>query len=96
MTIKILVTRDRYEEVVSIDDDMNFFDLTNREAYKYMLQFVVNDKDEYMDTAEARKLFKTIPRKELAKYFADFVKAVGEAFVSKANGADLDEQSSPE
>lgn len=93
MTIKIKVTRERFEELVSIDDAMNFLDLTNKEAYDYMVQFVVNDEGEYLPEADARKLFKRIPRKEFNGHVGQFIKAIGEAYVSPPSGADSDKQS---
>jgi hypothetical protein len=62
---------------------MHFFELTNREAYEYMTQFVVNGDDKtYIEQDEARKLFKKIPRKEFNTYVTQFVKAIGDAFVN--------------
>lgn len=91
MTIKIYVTRERYEEIFSIDDDLRFFELTNREAYDYMSQFCVGENGDYLSQAEARKIFKKIPRKEFGNYLREFIKAVGEAFVNPPNGADSSE-----
>lgn len=94
MTVNIKVTRERYEEVVSIEDDMHFFDLTNRKAYDYMVQFCVDAEGNYLPEKEARKLFEKIPRKEFGVYVTQFIKAIGEAFVNPQNGADSEEQSS--
>lgn len=93
MTINIKVTRERYEEVVSIDDDMHFMELTNKQAYEYMTQFVVNENGEYLSQDEARKLFKQVKRKDFTDYVVQFIKAVGESFVPPQNGADLKEPS---
>jgi hypothetical protein len=91
--IKIVVTRERFDEIVSIDDSMHFLEITNLEAYGYMCNFVMNGNDTYLSVEEARKKFKKIPRKELRTYISMFVKAVGDAFVNPPNGADLEEQS---
>lgn len=88
MSIKISVTVERFEEIVSIDDSMHFLELGIKEAYDYIVQFVVNEDGEYITPDEARKEFKKIPRKELNKYIADFIKAVGNAFVNPTSGAD--------
>lgn len=94
--IKLLVTRERYEEVVSIDDDMHFFEMTNRQAYDYMIQFCVDVDGNYVEPDKARELFKKIPKKEFRGYINQFVKAVGEAFVNPQSGADSKEASPQE
>lgn len=93
MSIKIVVTRERFEEVVSIDDSMYFLQLTNKEAYDYMCHFVMNGEDTYLSVEDARKKFKSIPRKEFQKYINQFMKAVGDAFVNPPSGAESGEQS---
>jgi len=87
MVIKLLVTRERYDEVFSIEDGFFLFESTDREVYLKMCDFVVNDIGEYVGIEEARKLFKGVPRKELSKYILDFIKAIGEAFVPPTSGA---------
>lgn len=81
-TIKIVVTRERFEEVVSIEDSMYFLQITNKEAYDYMCHFVMNGENTYLSVEDARKKFKKIPRKEFDSYVNKFMKAVGDAFVS--------------
>lgn len=90
-TIKLVVTQERFEEIVSIDDAMNFFELKNKEVYEYMCHFVF-EEEHYLEYKEARKKFKSIPLKELEKYISAFVKAVGNAFVNPTNGADSEDQ----
>lgn len=87
MTIKIRVTRERYDEVMSIDDSLFLFEMTDRDVYLKMCEFVVNESGEYIGVKEARKLFKNVPRKDLGVYVADFLKAIGDAFVPPTNGA---------
>lgn len=89
--ILIKVTRERYEEVVSVDDDMHLFELSDRAAYDYMVQFVIGDDGQYVSPEAARALFKQVPRKELGKYITAFVLAIRDAYVPKANGAGSDE-----
>lgn len=84
--INIIVTRERYDEVMSIEDGFFLFQGTDSEVYLKMCLFVVNDKGEYVGEKEARKMFKGIPRKELAGYINDFLKAINEAFVSPPSG----------
>lgn len=92
-TIKLLVTQERFEEVVSIEDAMNLGEMTRKEVYDYMVQFVTSESGKYLPAEEARKLFKTIPAKELSGYISKFFKAVSDAFVNPPSGAVSDEQS---
>jgi hypothetical protein len=85
--IKLVVTKERYDEVMSIDDGFFLFESNDREVYLKMCEFVVNDAGEYVDLATARKMFKSIPRKELSEYIMQFLKAISEAFVPPTNGA---------
>jgi len=85
--IKIKVTADRFGEIVSIEDSMNFLELTNKEAYEYLLDFVVDQNDQPIGKPAARKLFKVVPRNKLDDYIAQFIKAIGEAFVNPTSGA---------
>lgn len=91
MTITLKVTRERYEEIVSIDDDMHFMEMTNRQAYDYMVQFVSDGNGGYLSTEEARKCFKAIPRKELSGYVTQFIRGITDAFVNPTNGAESSE-----
>lgn len=88
MDIKIQVTRERWEEIVTIDDEMHILELTKKEAYDYMVQFVVDENGNYIPIPEARKLFKKVKSKELGTYVNQFLKAVGDAFVNPTNGAE--------
>ena len=85
--IKIIVTKERYDEVMSIEDGFFLFDSTDKEVYLKMCEFVVNDEGQYIGVDAARKLFKGIPRKELSTYIMDFLRAISEAFVPPTNGA---------
>ena len=85
--IKIVVTKERYGEVMSIEDGFFFFDSTDKEVYLKMCEFLVNDERQYIGVDAARKLFKGIPRKELSTYIMDFLRAISEAFVPPTNGA---------
>lgn len=85
--IKIVVTKERYDEVMSIDDGFFLFESTDREVYLKMCEFVVDEDGQYLGVVEARKLFKGIPRKELSGYIMVFLKAISEAFVPPTNGA---------
>lgn len=91
--IKIVVTRERFEEVISIDDAMYFNQITQKEAYDYMCQFCMNGDNTYLSVEEARKKFKSIPRKEFQTYVNKFMEAVRDAFVNPPSGAESDEQS---
>lgn len=85
--IKIKVTAERFGEIVSIEHSMNFMDLTNKEAYEYLLDFVVDDNNQPIGKDRARLLFKSIPRNKLDDYINQFIKAIGEAFVNPTSGA---------
>lgn len=91
--IRIFVTRERFEEIVSIQDSMYFIELNDKEVYDYMCHFVVNGDSTYLSVGDARKKFKNIPRREFSGYITQFMKAVSNAFVNPPNGADSDEQS---
>jgi len=85
--IKIVVTKERYDEVMSIEDGFFLFESTDKEVYLKMCEFVVGEDGQYLSVSDARKLFKDIPRKELATYIMAFIKAISEAFVPPTNGA---------
>ena len=84
--IKFVVTQEKFDELVSIDDWLNFSSLPNPVIYNYMLEFVANENEEPITKDEARKIFKTISKKEWFEYFAAFVKKINEAFVNPTNG----------
>ena len=96
MEIKIVVTPEKFDEVFSIDDWLNLLDLTHKEAYEYMLKFVVDESGKPLSTEDARKLFKTIRKKEWAGYVRRFIEAVGEALVNPTNGSGSDKPPSVE
>lgn len=86
--IKIVVTKERYDEVMSVEDGFFLFESTDKEVYLKMCEFVVDENGQYIGVDAARKLFKGIPRKELSGYIMAFLKAISEAFVPPTNGAD--------
>lgn len=85
--IKIVVTKERYDEVMSVEDGFFLFENTDKEVYLKMCEFVVGEDGQYIGVDAARKLFKGIPRKELSTYIMDFLKAISEAFVPPTSGA---------
>lgn len=87
MTIKLLVTREKFDSVFSVDDWMNFYELTQKELYNLMLQFVVNEQEEYVSVEDARKLFKTVKKEEWGDYVSQFHSAITNAFVNPTNGS---------
>jgi hypothetical protein len=84
--IKIVVTQEKFDELFSIEAWLNFGQLTNQEAYALMLKFVVDDEGKPCEEAQAREMFKTVPKKEWGKYLADFMRLVNEAFVNPTSG----------
>ncbi len=85
--IKIVVTKERYDEVMSIEEGFFLFESTDKEVYLKMCEFVVGEDGQYIGVDSARKLFKGIPRKELSEYIMQFIKTISEAFVPPTNGA---------
>lgn len=88
MDIKIRVTQERFDEIISIEDWVNFDQLTNVEAYGYVVQFVVGEDGKYLSAADARKLFKKVPKKEWNGYVDAFISSVQAAFVNPTSGGD--------
>ena len=86
MDIKLKVSREKFDEQFSVDEWFNFSELTNEQIYNHMIHFVVDNDGNYLSTDEARKLFKTVKKKEWQDYVTTFYKAVGDAFVSPTNG----------
>ena len=85
--VKIVVTKERYDDIMSIDDGFYLMEKTDKEVYKIMCNFVVGDDGKYLSVEDARKAFSKIPRKEFSAYIMQFLKAIGEAFVPPTNGA---------
>jgi hypothetical protein len=85
--IRLVVTRQGFDDVFSIEDWFNFGDLTNLELYNYMLHFVVDEKGQPVSEVEARKLFKGTKKAEWTQYVADFRKAIQDGFVPKESGS---------
>lgn len=86
MTVNLKVTQEKFDEFFSIDDWFSFSSMTNKEMYEKMILFVVDDKGEPVTPAQARAMFKTVKKSEWGQYVADFIKLVGEAFVSPTSG----------
>ncbi len=84
--IKINVTQATFDENFSIDDWFHFSELTQLELYNIMLKFVVDEDGKPLPVDEARKLFKTVPKKEWIDYVNRFYGAVRDAFVNPTSG----------
>ena len=80
--VKFIVTEEKFDENFSIEEWLNFFGQPSNVIYKKMLLFVVDENDQYLEEKEARKLFKSIPKKEWFDCVAKFTKAINEAFVN--------------
>ena len=87
LTVKIKVTRERFDEQFSIDDWLNFTELTPVELYRIMLKFVVDDQGQPLPLDEARRCFKSISKKDWGQYVDAFYKAINDAFVNPTNGS---------
>ena len=83
---KFIVTQEKFDEVFSIEDWLNFNGMATTDIYKKMLLFVVDENDQFMEEKQARKLFKAIPKKEWFECVAEFIKSVNEAFVNPTSG----------
>ena len=84
--IKIVVTQKGFDEFFSIDDWFNFSDLTQKEMYEKMLNFVVGEDGQPVAPEDARKLFKVVPKSDWGKYLTAFITAVNDAFVNPTSG----------
>lgn len=84
--IKLKVTQERFDEFFSIEDWLNFGDMTDKEVYNIMINFVVDDKGEQISPENARKLFKKVKKTEWSQYINDFINAINDTFVSPTKG----------
>ena len=87
MDIRIIVTPERFDEIFSLEDWINFDQLTSKEAYGYMVQFVVDKDGNPVPADKARQMFKKVPKREWPKYLTMFIKGVRDAFVNPTNGS---------
>lgn len=87
MDIRIKVTDETWNKYGSIEAWLNFSQLTNKEMYELMLNFVVDEKDEPIEENKARKLFLKVPPNEWLDYIETFAKAITSAFVNPTNGS---------
>ena len=80
--VKFIVTEEKFDEHFSIEEWLNFVNQPQSVIYSKMLSFVVDDEGNYLDEKDARKLFKSIPKREWIMCISEFVKAINEAFVN--------------
>lgn len=95
MTIKLLVTRERYMQVMDVDTALLLTECTDRQIYEKLLEFVVDDEGKYVGRQEARKRFAKVPLSELSEHVMHFVRAVTEAFVNPTKEGGSRSQSDP-
>lgn len=86
MTIKIVVTQEKYNQIFSIDEVFFPSEITTRELYAKMLKCVVGDDGQYLTEEQAREKFKEIPAAELGDYIRAFYRAVGDGLVNPTSG----------
>lgn len=84
--IKIVVTQDKFSEILGIDEYMNLDEVSHKRLYEIMLNFVVDESGQYVDTETARGLFRNVKLKEFPEYIAAFYKAISDAFVNPTSG----------
>lgn len=87
MTIKIVVSQEKYNRVFSIDEIFFPGEISVKELYSKMLKCVVGDDGQYLTEEQAREKFKEIPAAELGTYIRAFYKAIGEGLVNPTNGS---------
>lgn len=87
MTIKIVVTQERYNQVFSIDEIFFPNEIPARELYNKMTQCVIGDDGEYLPQEKARELFQKIPAAELGEYIRAFYKAVNDGLLNPTSGS---------
>ena len=86
MTIKIVVTPEKYDEIFSVDEIMFWEDLTRRDVYLKMLQCVTDGDGNYLPVKQARELFQVVKPSELNSYIDQFFRAVRDAAVNPTSG----------
>lgn len=86
MTIKIVVTHEKYNKIFSVDDIFFPGEIPVRELYMKMIQCVVGDDGEYLPVEQARAKFKGVPAPELNEYIRAFYKAVTDGLVNPTKG----------
>lgn len=86
MGVKIVVTQEKFDQVFSIDDWMNFGELSQKDIYEKILNFVVDDAGEPVTVEQARVMFKSVPKAEWIEHLNAFATAVKDAFVNPTNG----------
>lgn len=84
--IKFVITRERFDELFSIDEYLYFNELTQREVYEKMLLFAADENGQLMTREQAREAFKKIPKKEFIDYGIAFMEALKNTFVDPTNG----------
>lgn len=83
---KFKVTKEKFDEIFTIESWLNFGGLDNKEIYEIMLQFVVDEKGDSLDPEQARKTFKKVRKGQWNECVANFAQSVRDAFVSPTNG----------
>ena len=84
--MKITVTREKFDEIFSIDDWFNMNEISNRDLYAKMLNFCTDDQGQPMTVEQARDEFKKIPRTEWQTTVQEFYRAITDAFVNPTSG----------
>jgi len=80
--VKFIVTEEKFDENFGIEEWLNFTNQPATVIYSKMLLFVVDENDQYLEEKEARKLFKSINKKDWFDLVAQFIKSINEAFVN--------------
>lgn len=84
--IKIKITIAGFNEHFGIDEWFYLSELTNKDIYEKMLNFIVDENDQPVSVEAARKLFKKVKKSEWKEYVDAFYQAISDAFVSPTSG----------
>jgi len=85
--IKLLVTQEKFDELFSIDEWLNFDSLNSKQIYDKMLHFVVDQNNQPVSIEVAREMFNKVPKVEWVDYVVSFINSVSDAFVNPTNGS---------
>jgi hypothetical protein len=85
--IKLKVTQESFDEFFSIEEWLNFGQISNTDMYEKMICFVEDGEGNIIPKEDARKLFKKIPKKQWPEYITVFMKAISDAFVNPPSGS---------
>jgi hypothetical protein len=84
--MKILITREKFDNEFSIDEWFNLSELSNKQLYEKMLKFAADESGEPLTLDQAREAFRKIPKAEWGRMVGEFYQALRDAFVNPTSG----------